>query len=245
MTRDPQSPRLGILMLDTHFPRPPGDIGHPDTFPFPVTFRRVPGADAPRAVGDRGAGLLPAFIAEGRALVAEGIDAVATSCGFLSLFQAPLAEALGVPVAASPLMQVASVQRLLPPGRRAGVLTISPADLTPDHLAAAGADPATPVGGTPRGSAFVRAILGDLPDLDPDAARADLVAAARAFHAAHPDLGALVLECTNMGPWSADIRAATSLPVFDTASFLAWVHAGLAPRRFDPRDRPTAAARSL
>ena len=233
MTDATAPPVLGILMLDTHFPRLPGDIGHPATFPFPVVLRRVPGADAPRAVGDRGAGLLPAFIAEGRTLVAERAAGIATSCGFLSLFQQPLAEALGVPVAASPLMQVAQVQRLLPPGRRTGVLTISPADLTPDHLAAAGADPATPVGGTPPDSTFVRTILGDLPQLDPDATRADLIAAARRFHAAHPDLGALVLECTNMGPYAADIRAATGLPVFDVVSFLTWVHAGLAPRRFD------------
>ena len=35
---------IGILMLDTHFPRIPGDVGNPSTFDFPVRFRVISGA---------------------------------------------------------------------------------------------------------------------------------------------------------------------------------------------------------
>ena len=35
---------IGILMLDTKFPRIPGDIGNALTFPFPVRYRKVSGA---------------------------------------------------------------------------------------------------------------------------------------------------------------------------------------------------------
>ena len=41
---------LGLLMLDTRFPRPPGDIGHPATFGFPVRRRVVEGAAPGRVV---------------------------------------------------------------------------------------------------------------------------------------------------------------------------------------------------
>jgi len=41
-----------------------------------------------------------------------------------------------------------------------------------------------------------------------------------------------VLECTNMVPYAADIRAATGLPVFSIETFVTWFHAGLVPRRF-------------
>ena len=48
----------------------------------------------------------------------------------------------------------------------------------------------------------------------------------------HPDIGALVLECTNMLPFAADIRDATGLPVYSMLSFVSWFQSGLVPRRF-------------
>ena len=228
---------LGILMLDTRFPRIPGDIGNPASWPFPVRYRVVPGASPERVVRRRAAGLLDDFIAAGRGLVAEGVDGIATTCGFLSLFQTRLAAALAVPVATSALMQVPAIAATLPPGRRVGVVTIAAESLTSEHLTAAGAPPDTPVAGTEAGGEFARTVLGDEPGLDVAAARRETVAAARALAAAHTELGALVLECTNMDPYAADVAAATGLPVFSMRSFVLWFQAALDPRRFDPLDR--------
>jgi maleate cis-trans isomerase len=88
------------------------------------------------------------------------------------------------------------------------------------------------VGSTEGGREFTRAILGNEMTLDVEAARADNVAAALQLQADNPDLGAIVLECTNMVPYAADIRAATGLPVFSIASFVTWFQSGLAPRVF-------------
>lgn len=223
---------VGVLMLHARFPRIPGDMGHAASFPFPVLYRVVGGASPERVVLGGAAGLLDAFVAAGRELLADGADGIVTNCGFLSTMQPALAEALGAPVATSSLMQVAMAARVLPPGRRVGVLTISGSTLTAKHLAAAGAPADTPIGSTEGGREFTRAILGDAPTLDVEAARADNVDAARALHAANPDLGAIVLECTNMTPYAADIRAATGLPVFSMVDFVCWFQAGLSPRRF-------------
>lgn len=223
---------VGILMLDARFPRIPGDMGHAGTWPFPVHYRIVREATPERVVRRRAEGLLPAFLEAARALVDDGVDGITTNCGFLSLFQAELAAALPVPVATSSLMQVAMVNRLLPAGRRAGILTISGSTLTPAHLAAAGVPEGTPVETTEDGAEFTRAILGNAPRLDVEAARADNVAAARRLAEANPGLGAIVLECTNMGPYAADIRAATGLPVFSVVGFVHWFQAALAPPRF-------------
>ena len=95
---------LGILMLEARFPRIPGDMGNAETWPFPVGYRVVRGASPDRVVRRRAAGLTDAFIAAGRELVADGVDGLTTNCGFLSLLQAELAEACGVPVATSALM---------------------------------------------------------------------------------------------------------------------------------------------
>lgn len=226
---------VGILMLDSRFPRIPGDPGNAVTWPFPVLYRVVRGATPERVVVTGADGLRESFIAAARDLVADGADGIATNCGFLSLFQDDLAAAAGVPVAASALMQVPLVQAMLPPGQRVGILTISASTLGPAHLAAAGVPADTPVVGTDGGREFSRAILGDEPALDVAAARADLVAAARQLIEAHPATGAIVLECTNMVPYAADIRAATGLPVFGIYSFITWFQSGLLPRHFPTR----------
>lgn len=116
---------VGILMLDARFPRIPGDMGNATTWPFPVQYRLVRNA-TPDAVVRQGApGLLAAFIEAARDLAWHGVDGITTNCGFLSLFQEELVDAVGIPVATSSIMQVEFVNRLLPKGKRAGILTIS------------------------------------------------------------------------------------------------------------------------
>ena len=226
---------IGILMLETRFPRIPGDIANAATWPFPVQFRVVPRATPDNVVRGDPRLLLDDFIREGRALVALGCDGISTNCGFLVLLQEELQAALGVPVVTSSLMQVAMVQAMLPPGRRVGVLTISRASLSPAHFAAAGMPSDTPVEGTDAGVEFSQAILNDAPRLNPALARQDNVEAALRLVENHPDTGAIVLECTNMAPYSAAIRQATGLPVYSIHSLLSWFQAGLLPPQYSDR----------
>lgn len=197
-----------------------------------MLYKTVRGASPDLVVRCKAEGLLDGFVAAARKMVADGADGITTTCGFLSLMQPELAAALGVPVATSSLMQAPMIQALLPPGRRVGVLTISKQSMTPEHLARAGAAPDTPVWGTEGGNEFTRVILNDEPRLDVEAARADLVTSVHDFQAAHPELGAILLECTNMMPYAADVRAATRLPVFSIRSFVCWFQSSLAPARF-------------
>jgi Asp/Glu/hydantoin racemase len=211
---------LGVLMLETRFARLPGDIGHPATFDFPVCYGVVRGASARRVVGGVDQALLVSFVEAGRALVAAGADAITTSCGFLVRFQQALQEALAVPVWTSSLLLVAPLEAALPDGRRVGIVTVDGAALGAETLRAAGAPADTPVEGLAPGCAFQRSLLDDEPALDADAARVETVAAARRLVARRPDIGALVLECTNMPPYADAVRRATGLPVHDLTTLL-------------------------
>jgi hypothetical protein len=224
--------RLGILMLEARFPRIPGDMGNALTWPFPVLYKVVRDASPERVVRRRAEGLLPSFLDAADELVRLGADGLTTNCGFLSLFQAELAERAKVPVATSSLLQIPLVQATLPPGKRVGVLTVDARSLTADHLKAAGAPPDTPVVGTETGREFTRVLMGNEERLDVEAAERDLLEAGRVLVGRHPDVGALVLECTNMAPYSAALRETLGLPVHDIVSFITWFHAGLEPRRF-------------
>jgi len=227
---------VGILMLDTRFPRIPGDMGHAATFPFPVRYHRVPGASPDLVVRRGAAGLLPAFVEGARQLEREGVGAVTTNCGFLVKYQTELAASVRVPVLTSSLLLVPLVHRMLPPGLRVGILTVNAAGLGDEHLRGAGIGGDIPlaVAGLEGEKEFTRVLLGDEAELDVDQAREEHVRVARRLVTDHPDIGAIVLECTNMPPYAADVQRATGLPVFDIVSLVTLVHgalvAGLPPR---------------
>jgi len=200
---------VGILMLDTQFPRIPGDMGNASTFPFPVRYQRVTGAIPDLVVRRGAAGLLPAFVESARQLEREGVGAITTNCGFLLV---PL------------------VHRLLPRGKRVGIMTVSAPSLTQEHLDGAGIGPDIPtaVAGMETEKEFTRVMLGNEMVLDVDACREEHVRVARRLVAEHPDIGAIVLECTNMPPYTADIQRETGLAVFDIVTLVNMLHAGLA-----------------
>ena len=214
---------VGILMLQTRFPRPPGDIGNPQTFAalaIPVRYRVVGGASPQRVVRGDGCALLPDFIDAARQLVADGAALLSTSCGFLVQFQQPLQRSVPVPVLSSALLWL---ERL---GPDSAVLTIDAQALGPGHLAAAGAAPDTPVAGVTPGCEFQRRILGDEPQLDLQQAQRDVVQAAMQLVARHPQVRSIVLECSNMVPYAPAVAAATRCRVEHIISLIGttWKH---------------------
>lgn len=232
---------LGILMLDARFPRIPGDMGHAGTWPFPVLYRVVRGASPEWVVLHGAAGLLPDFLVAAAGLVADGAEAITINCGFLSIFQREIAAHVRVPVATSALIQVPWVQATLPPGQRVGVITVSKGSMTPAHLLAAGVPLDTPCVGTEGGCEFFRVLIrGESQDMDIALAARDIIQAGEALMAGNSDIGAIVLECTNMPPYAHVLREVLGVPVYDIFSLVTWLHAGLRPRDFGPpADRAT------
>jgi Asp/Glu/hydantoin racemase len=227
---------IGILTLDTQFPRIPGDIGNAATFPFPVRYHRVRGASPELVVRQGCRELLPAFIEGAQFLEREGVRAITTSCGFLAKFQPQLAAAGNIPVFTSSLMLVPMVHRMLPPGKAVGVLTVDAASLTPADFEGAGitGDMRLAIAGLEAEREFTRVLIGNQLVLDVEAARREHLRVAQRLCAEHPEVGAIVLECTNMPPFRADLQAATGLPVFDIVHLVQMVQTalghGLPPR---------------
>ena len=68
--------------------------------------------------------------------------------------------------------------------------------------------------------------------------RQEVLAAARRLMENAPDIGAIVLECTNLPPYSLDIQELTGLPVFDVVTLTHYVyHAVVQTKYHDPRQR--------
>ncbi|MDP7651096.1 MAG: aspartate/glutamate racemase family protein [Rhodospirillales bacterium] len=234
--------RLGFLMLDVETPRMPGDVGNAATWPFPVLYGVVPGANPRRVVNERGKGLLDAIYGTAQRLVKEGADGIASTGGFFSIYQAELAARCEVPVATSSLMQIPLVERLLPPGKRVGVITVQSDQLSAEHLEAAGAAPDTPVVGTENGREFSRVFHNAETVLNAELAELDILDAGQEMVSRHPEVGAIVFECHNMAPFARSLRDSIGMPVFSVYSFFTWFHAGLEPRDFG---HPGSAPRDL
>lgn len=204
---------LGVLMLDTVFPRVAGDIGNPATFGFPVRYTVVKGSFPRRVIYEPDSDLLSLFIQAARRLEQEGSGIISTSCGFLAIFQKQIAESIGVPFISSSLLQVPMVRRMLPAGKKVGIMTAESSRLTEEHFAGVGAEGVPVViHGMEGEEEFRRVFINNSPDADMPRLEREVRRVAARF--AREDVGAIVLECTNLPPFEPLIREAAGLPVF-------------------------------
>jgi len=209
---------IGILMLETVFPRIPGDVGNALTWPFPVRYKIVKDATANRIMGkEPDAALLKPFVDAARELEAEGVRAITTSCGFLAIFQREIAAAVSVPVLTSALLQVPLAARLIGPNQSVGILTERP-NLTAHHFRGAGweeGDVPVRVGGLAADAVFPTVFIDGRSEADTEVLERDVVDGVLQLTRQHLDVGAIVMECTNFVPFSQAVRRATGLAVFD------------------------------
>jgi hypothetical protein len=227
---------IGILMLDSKFERFNGDIGNAQTWPFPVQYKIVRGA-VPNKVVDtlNNRHLFQMFADAADELIEDGVDGITTTCGFLALYQQELAAHCRVPVATSALLQVPMVARVLPKGKRPGILTFSAESLTMHNLAAVGVDPNTPVVGLPATSEFQRSIREGDDTVPFETLKNEVLDAAERMIKDDPSIGAIVCECTNITPYSHEINRRLGVPVFDMVTLVHWFHRALRPQQF-PQD---------
>ncbi|MCK5509896.1 MAG: aspartate/glutamate racemase family protein [Desulfobacterales bacterium] len=220
---------VGIIMLDTIFPRIKGDIGNPATFSFPVQYRVVNGASPERMVIQADKNLIQPFIEAGRFLIRAGAFAIATSCGFLALFHKELTQALDVPVFSSSLLQVHLAQSIIKKNQKVGIITARKESLTREHLAAIGIDQyPLAIIGMEKAEEFSSVFIEGKSTLDSEKCQQEMKATALKLKELNPDIGAIVLECTNMPPYTKIIHTATGgLPIFDVVTLINYAHSTL------------------
>ena len=214
---------IGILMLESTFPRIPGDTGNASSFGYPVRLQPVKDADYDRLVLQRDPTLLEPFVQAAKGLQAEGVKAITTNCGFLALFQKQLAEALEVPVFTSSLMMVPMLCNMLGPDRELGIMTVNASALSEAHYNGVGwssKDYPIVVAGMENEPLFTKVFDEDRFEFDIDRMEADMVNVAQRLVAEHPDVGAILFECTNMPPYAHAVQKTIGLPIFHIFSLI-------------------------
>jgi Asp/Glu/hydantoin racemase len=223
---------IGILMVKTAFTRFPGDVGNAETWDFPVQYKIVNDAVPARMGQLHNSSLLKPFKRAAHELIEEGVDGITTTCGFLSIYQKELADSCSVPVATSSLLQVPLVQRLIPAGKVVGIVTFSASLMNRAYLDHVGVTGDSPIIGMPETSEFVRCSLAGDTSVPFEVIQQELLDTVARLLSGHPTVGAIVLECTNMTPYSYAIVERFGLPVYDAVSMIRWFRHGLRPRRY-------------
>ena len=210
----PRDTVLGVLMLDTNFPRPVGDIGNPDSFDHPVIYRRLAGAVVSRIVTDQPLPdeLAGHFIDEARSLERDGATLITTSCGFLFPLQSRIQAAVSVPVVTSALCMLPALRKQIAANQPIGILTFDAARLSPHHIPDDG--PMVVEGLTP-GDHLYRVIADDLSELDHDQACSNVVDALDRLVSRDTSVQTVVLECTNLPPYKDNILKSHRISIVD------------------------------
>jgi hypothetical protein len=220
---------IGIALLDScYYPIIPGDVGNASTYDFPVRMKVIKGLkDNPfPPVRDRNgnycADVLKTINAV-KELEAEGVRAVVMCCGFFSILQKVLVHEVDIPVFTSPLIMIPLILRIIPKGRYIGIITASAKRLTHEYLEPVGINPKMPlvIAGLEDSTEFYATHMGGTRTImDVDLLRSEIVAIAVDFVKRNPDIGAILLECTSLPSFAADIQNAVKLPVFDYIGFI-------------------------
>jgi Asp/Glu/hydantoin racemase len=223
---------IGLLLLDTVYPRIPGDVGNATTYPFPVRFKVVKGVYLKDIVCEKSdISVCRRYVEEAKELEGEGVRAITTSCGYFIYFQDEIADAVNVPVFTSSLIQVPFVAKMLGKNKRVGIICDNSKYLTKTHLRKAGIDDSmlVTVAGMDRNWSIVR---GQDPKKRLDGFERALPKVAKELVSEHPDIGALVFECTNFAPGAAAVQEATGLPVFDIITLIYMIHDAVVRKRY-------------
>lgn len=219
---------IGIIYIeDVWYPMLPGNVVNAGTFDFPVRLQPVRGLGVSGLIGENAVDVSAAVLAACQELQDVGVRAISSACGFFGRYQQRVAAELEVPAALSSLVQLPWIQPLVP-GRKIAVLTADAPSLDDELLAACGvtATDHLVIGGLQDAPEF-SAILQGRGEFDHDLVRAEVVAAARQL-CADPEVGAVLLECSDMPPYAAAIQAAVGLPVFDFTTLIRWLHSAVA-----------------
>ena len=228
---------IGILMMDTKFPRIPGDPGNAATFDFPVCYKVVRDVfQGDRIPRDADEILLKAFCKAARELEKDGCRAITTCCGFLAGFQRELADAVDIPVFTTTLTLIPMIASMIGRKKQIGIFSERAQFMTDSLFEKSGwssRDYNICVSDLPEQSEFNELIIYNHESGDPDKIRESIRQMTKEHMEKYPDTGAIVLECQNFAPFGDVIAKESGVPVFGLNQLIAFIEASLNYRKYD------------
>ncbi|MGB5616141.1 MAG: hypothetical protein WBM78_04830 [Desulfobacterales bacterium] len=228
-----KTPLIGILCWEegsvprglVQLEKLPGNSTNPETFEFPVKYCRIKGANIHTIFENPSQNVLQTMIGEARKMTELGIRAITTSCGFNAVFQRELADSTNVPVFTSSLMQIPFVQNMLSRQQSVGVITAKKSALTKKHLESVGIENqfSIYIEGLDACAEWDKIFSSPNDNINITTVENHVINLACSMMK-RADIGAFILECTDLPPFANSIRKVTGRPVFDFVTLTNYVY---------------------
>lgn len=213
---------IGVIAIDLVYPKLPGNVVNATTFDFPVLYKKVEFDIENLFEGS--SELEGVVIDAAKELEAEGVRAIVGACGYFAHYQEQVAAAVDVPVFLSSLCQLPIIKLGLKPTQKVGVFAASADNIDSGLLSKVGARMEDIILKDVGSMESFAPIRWGKTELDNYQLTEDLAHAAAAFKQQFPEVGAILLECSDLPPYAYAIQASTGLPVFDFITLINWVH---------------------
>ncbi len=219
---------IGILCLDSIFPKLEGHLRNPRTYDFPTVTRLMKNITIRDVLFNPTKEMIAPFIEAAQQLEAEGVHAITGSCGFLAMFQKEIAASVHIPVFMSSLLQIPLIRVMHGQEAKIGVLTASAKALEPQHFTGCGTSiNEVVIQGMEGNPEFEECILqGKRHDFDLNKLGNEIISTALKF-IEEQKLDALLLECTDLPPYAKQIQQLSNVPVYDINSLMRLVESSV------------------
>ena len=231
---------VGILQLRAVLPMVPGHIANATTFDFPLLYREMLPENLYTIMAldpEADQGFLDEAVKACNWLELQGVRAIVGNCGFFGTFQNAIQERIDTPFFSSSLVQLPTILTCLPRSKKVGVVTANgpvleeapaiencgvSAEDRKSRVIIAGAE----------GPEFTKVLQQTGEPFDVQKLEEEIVAAARSIVDNNDDIGAMLLECTELAPAAYAVQNAVRVPVYDYSTLIRFVQDGSRARQY-------------
>lgn len=230
----------GILCMDEYLPSPPGTVNNASTFDYPILFKLVSGWCSADVIAGTEENFLPTLLEKAKELEESGVRFISGNCGFAMRIQEQVADAVSIPVAMSPLLQLPMIAASLGSDQSIGIIGAAAPPLSPEFVRDCGIEVENKliVRGLQDEPGFAKLLAAcgvgaekedHLVEYDTEDIQADIVRVALSMQEEHPAMGAIIFECSEFPLYAKAVQDATGLPVFDFVTLMDYMHAATLP----------------
>jgi hypothetical protein len=230
---------IGLVQMRVNLPMIPGNMGNASTFDFPMLYREMNADNAFDVMANPPSqNFTDGIVEAAKWLELQGVKAIMGNCGFFGSYQNIVRAQINVPFFSSSLMMLPMMVQSMPANKKVGVITANGPILKQVQaiencgLSLEDKENRIVVMGCEEYPEFSTGIMANTGRYNPVRVEREIVSVAERMMVANKDIGAVLLECTELSPHAVAVQNAVHMPVWDYTTLTRWIQSGCVRRPF-------------